>query len=112
MTDPARQRKSDPGEPERCPVVYPLHRAFSPPDVVAGVEAQCRGAGWGCMDCKKSLHAHMMAELTPIRARAAELTARPGLVDEMLAAGAARARLEARETMDTVRARMGLDAAQ
>jgi len=112
VTDPARQRKTDAGEPDRCPVIYPLHKAFSPPEVVREVEEKCRGAGWGCMDCKKSLHGHMMAELTPIRTRAAELTAQPALVDEMLASGAANARTVAGETMDTVRARMGLDAAQ
>ena len=112
VTDPARQRKTDAGEPEKCPVVYQLHRAFSPPTVVAEVEAKCRSAGWGCMDCKKALHTHMMDELTPIRARAAELHARPNDVDELLHDGARRARLVARETMDTVRARMGLDASQ
>lgn len=112
VTDPARQRKTDAGDPDKCPVIYPLHKAFSPPEVVREVEEKCRGAGWGCMDCKKSLHGHMMAELTPIRTRAAELTAKPALVDEMLAKGAAAASAVARGTMDTVRARMGLDAAQ
>ncbi len=112
VTDPARQRKTDAGEPAKCPVVYPLHRAFSPPPVVAEVEEKCRSAGWGCMDCKKALHAHMMDELTPIRVRAAELHDRPQEVDAMLHEGARRARLVARETMDTVRTRMGLDAAQ
>ena len=112
VTDPARQRKTDPGEPEKCPVIYQLHKAFSPPEVVAEVETKCRGAGWGCMDCKKSLHTHMMAELTPIRTRAAELTAKPAEVDALLAEGGRRARAVARETIDTVRAKMGLDAAQ
>ncbi len=110
VTDPARQRKTDAGEPEKCPVIYQLHKAFSPPAVVDEVEEKCRGAGWGCMDCKKALHTHMMDELTPIRTRAAELHARPKDVDELLHEGARRARLVARETMDTVRARMGLDA--
>lgn len=112
VTDPARQRKTDAGDPEKCPVVFPLHKAFSPPETVAEVEAKCRGAGWGCMDCKKSLHAHMMEELTPIRTRAAELQARPQEVDELLADGARRARTVARQTMDTVRKRMGLSAAE
>jgi tryptophanyl-tRNA synthetase len=112
VTDPARQRKTDAGEPDKCPVIYSLHKAFSPPEVVREVEEKCRGAGWGCMDCKKSLHAHMMAELTPIRTRAAELTAQPARVDEMLASGAATARAVASGTMDTVRERMGLSATQ
>jgi len=64
------------------------------------------------MDCKKALHANMMTELTPIRTRAEELMAKPVYVDELLADGARRARVVARETIDTVRARMGLDAAQ
>ncbi|MBK7905189.1 MAG: tryptophan--tRNA ligase [Gemmatimonadetes bacterium] len=112
VTDPARQRKTDAGDPDKCPVIYQLHKAFSPPDTVAEVETKCRGAGWGCMDCKKALHANMMTELTPIRTRAEELMAKPAHVDELLADGARRARVVARGTIDTVRARMGLDAAQ
>jgi len=112
VTDPARQRKTDAGEPLKCPVIYPLHKAFSPAATVAEVETKCRGAGWGCMDCKKVLHGHMMEELAPIRARAAELTARPVEVDELLREGGRRARDVARGTISTVRARMGLDAAQ
>lgn len=111
VTDPSRQRKSDPGEPDRCPVIYPLHRAFSPPAVVSEVEANCRGARWGCMDCKKVLHQHLSAELSPIRERAESLLATPAEVDALLADGASRARVVARATVATVRERMGLDAA-
>jgi tryptophanyl-tRNA synthetase len=64
------------------------------------------------MDCKKVLHTHMMAELTPIRTRAAELTAKPDEVDALLADGGRRARAVARTTIDAVRSKMGLDAAQ
>ena len=110
VTDPQRTRKSDPGEPDRCPTVYPLHKAFSSPAVVAEVEANCRSAGWGCIDCKKALHASMTAELAPIQARAADLAADPSVVDELLAEGGRRARAVARETMGVVRERMGLDA--
>ncbi len=112
VTDPARQRKTDAGDPAKCPVIYPLHRAFSPPAVVAEVEEKCRGAGWGCMECKKVLHGHMMEELTPIRARAAELAAQPDEVDALLRDGASRARAIAQETIKTTRAKMGLDATQ
>ncbi|MBU6365374.1 MAG: tryptophan--tRNA ligase [Gemmatimonadetes bacterium] len=108
VTDPQRVRKSDPGRPEVCNV-YQLHRAFSAPAVVAEVEANCRSAGWGCMDCKKALHGAMVAELTPIRARAAELQAAPGRVLEVLEDGAARARAVARQTMREVREIVGLD---
>jgi tryptophanyl-tRNA synthetase len=110
VTDPARQKKSDPGNPEKCPVVYPLHRAFSPAATVADVEAHCRGAQWGCIDCKKSLHANMVAELTPIRTRAEALAANPARVDELMGDGALRARRVARATLSEVKERMGLPA--
>lgn len=110
ITDPARQRKSDPGDPEACKTIFQLHRAFSPAATVAEVEVNCRGAKWGCIDCKKSLLTHMEAELTPIRTRAEAMQAEPGKVDEILADGAARARRVARDTMAHVKDRMGLDA--
>ncbi|MEK0430658.1 MAG: hypothetical protein RL139_462 [Gemmatimonadota bacterium] len=110
VTDAQRQRKTDPGEPERCKTVYPLHKAFSPPALVADVETRCRGAQWGCMDCKKALHESMVAELTPIQTRAAALAEAPAQVDALLADGAARARVTARETMAIVRDKMGLGA--
>ena len=110
ITDPARQRKSDPGDPEACKTIYQLHRAFSPAATVAEVEVNCRGAKWGCIDCKKSLLTHMEAELTPIRRRAEAMQAEPGKVDEILADGAARARRVARDTMAHAKDRMGLDA--
>jgi tryptophanyl-tRNA synthetase len=108
VTDPKRIRKTDPGTPEVCNI-YQLHRAFSPPATVEHVAAQCRSAGWGCIDCKKVLHESMETELVPIRRRAEELAAQPSLVDDALAAGADRARAVARETMREVRDRMGLD---
>lgn len=110
VTDPARQRKSDPGEPDKCPTIYQLHRAFSPAATVAEVEVNCRGAKWGCIDCKKVLLTHMVEELTPIRQRAEALIATPDKVDAILAEGATRARRVARDTMAHVKDRMGLDA--
>jgi tryptophanyl-tRNA synthetase len=110
VTDEQRTRKSDPGAPERCKTIYPLHRAFSAPALVAEVETNCRTAGWGCLDCKKALHGALTLELAPIQARAAELAARPTAVDELLADGAQRARAVARTTMVEVRDRMGLSA--
>lgn len=108
VTDEARLRKTDPGEPDRCKTIYPLHRAFSPAAVVTEVETKCRGAQWGCIECKKVLHEHLTAELAPIQARAAALAAEPARVDALLADGARRARVVARETMTAVRERMGL----
>ena len=107
VTDPARVRRTDPGTPEVCNI-YHLHRAFSPPDVVAHVETQCRTAGWGCIECKKVLFEHMNKELAPIRARSVEIRARPEIVDQVIGDGAATARRVASETMREVKLRMGL----
>ena len=107
MTDPARVRKTDPGTPEVCNI-YHLHKGFSAEPVVAEVADRCRTAGWGCIECKRVLHASMEEELTPIRGRAAALRAEPGQVADALAEGAERCRAVARETMREVRGAMGL----
>lgn len=109
VTDPARVKKTDPGNPEVCNI-FSLHRAFSPAETVTHVDAQCRSAGWGCVDCKKVLHGNMVAELVPIQARAAELRAEPKRVAAALAGGAERARELAKVTMREVRDHMGLTA--
>jgi tryptophanyl-tRNA synthetase len=106
MTDPARKTRKDPGNPEVCNI-YHLHRYFSPPETVAVVAANCRGAAWGCLDCKRVLADNMIAHLAPIRERARELYAQPERVEEILAAGAERARSLARPTLAGVRERMG-----
>jgi tryptophanyl-tRNA synthetase len=106
VTDPKRVRRSDPGTPEVCNI-YHLHSAFSPPALVEEVAVNCRTAGWGCIDCKKALHGSMEAELAPIRERAAQLGSTGGDVDDVLAAGASRAREVARDTIAEVKARMG-----
>ncbi|HEU5040129.1 MAG TPA: tryptophan--tRNA ligase [Gemmatimonadales bacterium] len=106
VTDPARVTKRDPGTPEICNI-YHLHRYFSPPETVAKVADHCRGAKWGCLDCKRELADNMIRILAPIRERALELKSRPGEVEEILAAGAERARAIARETLREVRDRMG-----
>ncbi len=108
VTDPARVRITDPGTPEICNI-YHLHQVFNPPETVAHVAVQCRTAGWGCIECKRVLFDGMERVLAPIRARAAEIRARPTYVDEVLGDGAARARALARETLREVKARMGLD---
>jgi len=107
MTDPARVTKKDPGTPEICNL-YHLHQYFSPPETVELVAENCRGARWGCLDCKRVLADNMIATLAPIRARALELQAQPGRVEQILGDGAATARRLAGETMREVRARMGL----
>lgn len=105
-TDPARQRREDPGNPDICNI-YSLHKYFSPPETVTLVADNCRSAGWGCIDCKKVLAENINTALTPIRERAAELTAAPERVVELLGAGAGKARQLAGETMREVRDRMG-----
>jgi len=108
VTDPARKRRTDPGNPDHCPIIYQLHRAFSPESTVGEVEANCRGAKWGCIDCKKVLLGNLVRELTPIREKAADLVAHPDRVTAALEAGAGKARTIARRTMTDVKDRMGL----
>ncbi|MDQ3138122.1 MAG: tryptophan--tRNA ligase [Gemmatimonadota bacterium] len=105
-TDPARVTRKDPGTPEVCNI-YHLHRYFSPPETVAVVAENCRGAKWGCLDCKRVLADTMIATLAPIRERALDLRGRPARVDQILGDGAATARRLAGETLREVRARMG-----
>lgn len=107
MTDPARVRRTDPGNPDVCNI-FQLHRAFSPAATVEHVDAQCRSAGWGCIECKKVLLESMDQELAPIRARGIELAANPAMVDQALGDGAQTARRVAVTTMANVRERMGL----
>jgi tryptophanyl-tRNA synthetase len=106
VTDPARVTKKDPGTPEICNL-YHLHRYFSSAETVAQVAENCRGAKWGCLDCKRVLADSIATHLAPIRERARELESQPARVDEVLAAGAARARSIARETLRQARELMG-----
>jgi len=105
-TDPARVTRKDPGNPEVCNI-YHLHKYFSPPETVGVVAENCRGAKWGCLDCKRVLADNMIATLAPIRDRALRLQDNPTRVDEILAEGAAGARRRASETLREVRDRMG-----
>lgn len=107
ITDPGRVRKSDPGDPAKCRAIFPLHQHFSPPETLAEVEKNCRGAGWGCLECKRVLADAMEPRLGPIRERAAALAAAPAQVDDLLADGARRASALAGETLAEVKERMG-----
>ncbi len=110
VTDPARKRRSDPGNPDVCPV-FDFHRAFSDQATRAEVDAGCRSAGIGCVDCKKKLLAHLEPALEPAQERRRVLSDAGGRVREILAAGAAKARREAQATMKLVRTAMHLDPA-
>ena len=109
VTDPARKTRKDPGNPEVCNI-FTMHGALSKPEQVAHVAVQCRTAGWGCLDCKRLLADNMIAELAPVRERAAGLAARPERVRAVLAEGAERCRGLAESTMAEVRDVVGLAA--
>jgi len=107
LTDPARKRRTDPGDPAICPV-FTIHKSFSRPEEIDLVDRECRSAGIGCVDCKKILIGNLETRLTPLRERRAELERHIERVDEILDDGARRARIAAAETMETVRTAMGL----
>ncbi len=107
LTDPARIKRSDPGNPDVCNV-FTMHKIFSPQADVEMVNVECRRAGIGCVDCKALYAKNLNQTLEPFRARRAELAAKPRAVDEVLDDGADRARKIACKTMEEVRAAVGL----
>ena len=107
VTDPQRQRRSDPGRPEVCNV-FSMHKIFSPAEEVAMIDTECRRAGIGCVDCKKRFAANLNANLAPFRQRRVELAKDPTYVQGVLDDGARRARLIAEQTMVEVRQAVGL----
>ena len=107
VTDPQRQRRTDPGNPDVCNV-YSLHKTFTNPDQVATINTECRRAGIGCVDCKKILAASLNNDLQPFRERRAELDKNPQHIWNILDDGAARARTLAEKTIVEVRAAIGL----
>lgn len=108
QTDPARVRRTDPGEPDKCPV-WQFHRIYSDETTQDWVQKGCRSAGIGCLECKQPVIDAVLAELQPIRDKIAEYKASPATVDIILSEGRERARDAARETMDDVREAMGLE---
>lgn len=106
-TDPARVRRQDPGDPEKCPV-WKLHQIYSPEEVKAWVQQGCRSAGIGCLDCKQPIIDAVLAELAPIRERAEEYMSDREAVRGIIAEGCETAREVARQTMEEVRQAMGL----
>jgi len=106
-TDPARVRRTDPGEPTKCPV-YQLHEVYSDDNTRDWVQQGCRSAGIGCIECKQPVIDAVLVELKPIQERAAEYADDPTLVKNIVADGCERARKLAKETMRDVREAMGL----
>ncbi len=107
VTDPQRIRRSDPGNPDICNV-YSMHKVFSSESETAMVHTECQRAGIGCVDCKKLLARNMNAYLAPFRARRSDLDKNPKKVWDVLEDGANRARQIAGQTMDEVKAAVGL----
>ncbi len=106
MTDPARKRRKDPGNPEVCPV-YDLHKVFTPEaerkDVIV---PGCTSAGIGCLDCKEILLKYALPVLTPVSERRAALARNPEAVQAILDDGTSRARVVARETLSEAKSAM------
>ena len=106
-TDPARVRRTDPGEPEKCPV-WQFHAVYSDDATREWVQEGCRSAGIGCLDCKQRIIDAVVAEIEPIRERAEGFAEQPDLVRSIIAEGCEEARDVARETLEDVRNAMGL----
>src|ERR1700757_2961351 len=102
VTDPARKRRTDPGNPDFCPV-YDWHKLFSPPATLKWSAEGCRTAGIGCIECKAAMADNLIQWIAPIRARRVEYDKNPRRVLELIDAGSKRARVEAVKTMTRVR---------
>jgi tryptophanyl-tRNA synthetase len=106
-TDPARVRRTDPGDPERCPV-WQFHLVYSDQNTQEWVTAGCKSAGIGCLECKAPVAEAIVRELEPMRERAQPYLDDPTLVRNIIADGCDKARKAAQETMRDVREAMGL----
>jgi tryptophanyl-tRNA synthetase len=107
VTDPARIKRTDPGNPDVCNV-FTMHKTFTPKADVEMINIECRRAGIGCVDCKTIYANNLNKALEPFRAKRAEIAAQPDLVPAILTDGAARARAIAEKTMEEVRAAVQL----
>lgn len=107
VTDPARMKRTDPGNPDVCNV-FSMHKVFSPAEEVEMINSECRSAGIGCVDCKKRFAENLNKHLEPFRARREEIASKPDAVWDVLHEGGKRARALADETMKEVREAMQL----
>ncbi len=108
VTDPARKRRSDPGNPDVCPV-FDLHRIFTPDEPREQCATGCRTAGIGCLDCKGVLLQHMLPPLARVRERRQRYVEKPAEIVEILREGSKRARRIAVQTMTEVREAIKLE---
>ncbi len=106
-TDPARARRTDPGDPQKCPV-YSLHEVYSDSETRRWAAEGCTSAGIGCLDCKQPLIEAINAEQAEMRERGRQFEDDPDLVHSILLEGSEKARDVARETLDDVRAAIGI----
>jgi len=102
VTDPARKRRTDPGNPDVCPV-FDWHKLFSPPETQAWAAHGCRTAGIGCIECKAAMAENLIKWIEPVRQRRLDFERDPRQVLEYLDTGSTRARMVAQQTMDRVR---------
>lgn len=102
VTDPARKRRTDPGNPDICPV-YDWHKLFSPTETLDWAAEGCRTAGIGCIECKAKMADHLIRWIEPVRERRVAYEQRPKAALEILDAGSGKARESARRTMERVR---------
>jgi tryptophanyl-tRNA synthetase len=107
-TDPARVKRTDAGNPERCPV-WQFHLVYSPETTKTWVKTECTRAGIGCLECKQPIIDAILSEQAPMLARAEPFVSNPRLVRDIVDAGTQRARITAQETMRHVREAMGLN---
>lgn len=107
MTDPARVRRSDPGEPEKCPA-FQLHKIYCTPEEIEQVSVGCRTAGIGCLECKRVMIKHVIDDLAPFREKRAHYEKKPAEVEKILAEGTDVAQQAAAATMTEVRGTLGL----
>jgi tryptophanyl-tRNA synthetase len=108
MTDPARKRRMDPGNPELCPV-YSYHRIYSTQDTLETVNRECRSAGIGCIECKKWMSEKLIEEINPLLERRKEYEKRTDEIRDIIQAGNQKANEVAALTMSEVRRAIKLD---
>ena len=107
LTDPARARREDPGDPDVCNL-YPFHKIYSPQTMRNEIESDCRTAKIGCGDCKKMLTQTMLEGMRPMREKREEILARPGDVKEILREGTLKAQAVAKSTLEQAKQAMKL----
>jgi len=107
ITDPARIKKTDPGDPKKCPV-FEFHKIYSSSEEQAEVVQGCTQASMGCMDCKRKLLKNLKNRLEPLQEKRRELAKQPHLIDDILCDGATKAKARARHKLAQVREVMGL----